>query len=50
MHSNFSTLPAEWQRLARTSIEAEQQVNTAPQYAMPQKHGGVDTLYVRARW
>jgi type I restriction enzyme, R subunit len=33
MHSNFSTLPAEWQRLARTSIEAEQQVNTAPQYA-----------------
>jgi type I restriction enzyme, R subunit len=33
MHSNFSTLPAEWQHLARTSIEAEQQVNTAPQYA-----------------
>jgi type I restriction enzyme, R subunit len=30
--TNFK-LPAEWQRLARTSTEAEQQVNTAPQYA-----------------
>lgn len=32
MRTNFK-LPAEWQRLARTCIEAEQQVNTVPQYA-----------------
>lgn len=33
MNSNFSRLPEAWKRLVRTSIEAEQQVNKAPQYA-----------------
>ena len=33
MNSNFSKLPHEWQRLARTATDAEQQVYIAPQYA-----------------
>lgn len=33
MHSNFSKLPKEWQRLAQTATDAEQQVYVAPQYA-----------------
>ena len=33
MMSNFSKLPIEWQRLAKTATDAEQQAHIAPQYA-----------------
>jgi type I restriction enzyme, R subunit len=33
MNSNFSTLPQQWQALAQTAMEAEQEVFRAPMYA-----------------